>query len=898
MPDWNHEIRRHLEGLRLPATREVEIIEELAQHAEDRYQELLRSGIGEADAQLVALREATEHLSDELRTVERTNASDAVTLGAGRPAHILSGLTQDIQYGLRALLNNPRFTVVAMLALALGIGANTAIFSVINGVILQPLAYHDPSRLMQVYEKTPEFTESSVPYFDYLDWRRLNRSFTDIGVHRGADFNYTGAGTPEQIAGEYVSASLFPVLGVAPVLGRHFVPEEDRPHTACSVILSYGMWKRRFAGDRGVLGKTIALNADSCAVIGVMPWNFRFGGDAEVYLPLENYNGVELRSREGSPGLHVVARLKQGVSPEAGQAEMVSIAKGLGQQYPATNATRSAKVIPMKDDMVSSIRNTLLMLAGAVGLVLIIACANVANLMLARSSGRRREFAIRAALGAERWRVVRQLLVESLLLSTGASLLGLALAWWGTKAVLAAAPGSVPRAGEVGIDPYVLLFTLGVAVLTGILFGVAPAWQGASVEAHESLKEGARGAGGGRHRREGVFVGAEIGLAIILLVGAGLMMRTMGRLLQVDPGFNSHNVLTMQVALSPRAIASASQIRLAFRQILDRVNAIPGVKASSLQTLVPLADNDNEIPFWPGIGPQPPQDKMLMAVMNMATPDYLKVLQIPLRRGRFFGESDRMGAIPVVVIDDVLAAHLFPDRDPVGQQISMMLIGPVRIVGVVGHVKQWGLDSDDSNPIRDQLYFPFWQVPDQFMASGVAGLTLTLRTEPEPLSLVEAVRKEVAGPGRDQPAYGIRTMERIVSGSVASRNFTMLVLMIFAGIALLLATIGIYSVTSYAVTRRTHELGVRAALGATRGEIVRLVLRQGMTPALVGMAFGLAAAIGLSRLMSHLLFGVSAADPVTLTGVTLLLGVVALLACYLPARRATAIDPISALRAE
>jgi len=900
MPDWNEPIRKLLAGLKLAPAREAEIVEELAQHAGDRYRDLKSGGATGAEARRLTLDELGGHelLARGLRAVERPDAPEPVVLGAGGGGRLLSGLGQDIRYGFRTLRKNPGFTAVAMLALALGIGANTAIFSVVNAVLLRPLAYPDPDRLLTIFETTSEFSQSSVAYPNYLDWRRESRAFTDMGAFRNDDVNFTGAGEPEQVSGEYVSASLFPMLGVTPFLGRNFLPGEDRPGAACAVMLSYHFWKGRLGADLNILGKTLTLNAVSCAVAGVLPAGLRLREEARVFVPIEQWSSVELHSREVRPGLRVIGRLKPGVSIEAAQAEITSISQGLARQYPAANAGHGAKLARVKDDMVKNIRPTLLLLMGAVGFVLIIACANVANLLLARSTARKREFAIRAALGAERGRVVRQLLTESVLLSLGAALIGLLLARWGTSLVLAAAPGSLPRAAEIGIDPYVLLFTLAVSVVTGVLFGLAPAFHGANANPQESLKEGARGAGGGRHRAEGVFVAVEIGLAVILLAGAGLMMQSVWRLWQVDPGFNTSNVLTTHVALSPTVMDSPPGIRLAYRQLLGRVAAIPGVRSAAITALVPLGDDDSEISYWAGTGPQPPQDQTTSAMFYIVTPDYPGVMQIPLRRGRFFTDRDNLASLPVAVIDEVLASHIFPGRDPVGRQISVILLGPVQIVGVVGHVKHWGLDSDDTAKIRDQIYFPFLQVPDQFMSAAVAGLTLALRTVPEPLSLVSAVRAQVAGPTRDQPIYAVRTMEQIISESLAERRFTMLMLIIFAATALLLAAVGIYGVMAYAVTRRTHELGIRGALGASRGEIVGLVLLQGMRLAAIGLAGGLIAALALTRFMAGMLYGVRPADPATLAAVTLLLGGIALLACYIPARRATAVDPAVALRCE
>src|ERR1035437_5491546 len=898
MPDWNGRIRKQLEDLNLAPTREAEIVEELAQHAEDRYRELLSGGATEAEARRATLDEIGGHklLARELGAIERADAPEPVVLGA-RSGRLLAGLGQDLRYGFRTLSKDPGFTAVAMLALALGIGANTAIFSVVNGVLLRPLSFPDPDRVLMIYESNAEFSRASVAYPNYLDWRRESRFFTDMGAVRNDDFNFTGAGQPERVSGKYVSARFFPVLGVTPLLGRGFLPEEDRRGAACAVVLSYGFWEERFGGDANILGKTLTLNAVRCAVAGVLPADFRLGENARVYVPIEQWNAAGLHMRENHPGLRVIGRLKPGATIEAAQAEIASIASALSHQYPKTNAGHGVKLVRMKDDMVGYIRPTLMLLAGAVGFVLIIACANVANLLLARSTARKREFAIRAALGAERSRVVRQLLTESVLLSLGGAMVGLLIARWGTSLVLPAAPDILPRSQEIGIDPYVLLFTLAVSVATGILFGLAPAFHGANANPQEFLKEGARGAGGGRHRTEGVFVAVEMGLAVVLLSGAALMMQSVWRLWQVDPGFSARNVLTTHVALSPKAMAGPAAIRLAFQQLLDRVAAIPGVQSAAIASLIPL-DSDSEIPYWPGTGPQPPQNRTSSAMFYIVTPDYPSVMQIPLRSGRTFTDRDNLASPPVAMIDDVLAKRLFPGQDPVGRQISILVLGPVQIVGVVGHVKHWGLDADDTAKIRDQIYFPFMQVPDKFMSGAVVGVTLALRTAPDPLSLVSAVRAQVAGPTRDQPIYAVRTMEQIVSRSLAERRFTMLLLIVFSATALLLAAMGIYGVMSYAVTRRTHELGIRATLGASRREIVGLVLRQGMKLAAVGMAAGLVAALALTRFMAGLLYGVRPADPATLAAVTLLLGGIAFLACYIPARRATAVDPAIALRCE
>jgi predicted permease len=810
----------------------------------------------------------------------------------------MSTLFQDLKFGLRMLAKNPGFTAVAVLTLALGIGANTAIFSVVYGVLLRPLPYPEASRLVTVYENGRDFTRGSVAYPNFLDWRRENRSFADLAVYRNDDLILSGSGQPEHLAGEYVSAGFFPVLGVPPFLGRGFLPQEDQRGTGGVVVLSYDLWQRRFGSDPQVVGRSVVMNGRSWLVVGVLPSYFRFREQADVYLPLRQWISVEMDERQSHPGLHGVARLRPGVSLAAAQSEMDLIARRLSVQYPDTNAGRGVKLVPMKDDMVASIRPTLLLLLGAVAFVLIIACANIANLLLSRSNVRRREFAIRAALGAGSNRLVRQLLTESVLLALGGGGLGVLLALWGTPLLVAAGPVSLPRSEDIGIDPYVLLFTLTVSLLTGVLFGLAPAFKSARISLQESLREGARGSGGGRHRAEGLFVVLEMALALILLVGAGLMMQSIWRLRRVDTGFNTHHLLTAQVGISPSAMSNPSSIRRAFQQILTRLGGVPGVRAAAFTSLIPLSDNDEEIDFWLGPGPQPPGDQMTEALLYIVTPDYLKVMGIPLIEGRFFTERDTTASTNVVVVDDVMAKHLFPEQDPVGKQINLVVLGPAQIVGVVGHVKHWGLDADDTSKMRDQLYSPFLQVPDKFMAQALVGVDLLLRTGPEPFGVLPAVRAQVAGPTLDQPIYGVRTMEQIISTSLSERRFTTLLLVIFSATALGLAAVGIYGVLSYAVSRRTHELGVRMALGASRQTVLSLVMREGMTLAGSGTLVGLAGALALTRFLASLLYGVRPADPWTLVAVSLLLGGIALLACYVPARRAAKVDPMEALRYE
>ncbi len=805
---------------------------------------------------------------------------------------------EDLRRSLRQLGRSPGLAVVAGVALALGISGNTAIFSVVNGVLLRPLPYPEPERLVMLYERTPDFSRADVSYPNFQDWRRDNQSFAGMAAVRGGDFVLTGSGEPERLLGEWTSASLFSVLGVRPLLGVTFPPDADVSGATPVVLLSYGFWQRRFGSDRKLIGKSLTLNGKNFTVLGILPADFRFRSRADLYVPIGNWDAGILNDREIRSGLRVMGRLKPGVSAAAAQAEMDAIARRLAAAYPKADGSRGITVVSMRDDITGNIRPTLLLLFGAVGFVLLIACANVANLLLARSVARRREFAIRTALGASRWRVVRQLLTESVLLAVAAGAAGLLLAVWGTHLVLAAMPASLPRRQEVGLDINVLLFTLLVSIVTGILFGLAPAFQGSRVNPQEVLKEGAKGAGGGRHRAERVFVALQVGLALVLLEGAGLMMQSIWRLWRVDPGFDPHNILTMQIALSPDVVGDPPKVRSSYRGLLERVRVTSGVQAAAITQLLPLSESDSEVALWPGRGPEPPPEQVSQSLCYFVTPDYPRVMSLPLLRGRFFDDRDGTSTPHVVVIDDVLAHDLFSGEEPLGRRITMEFLGQAEIIGVVGHVKHWGLDTDDTAKVRNELYFPFWQVSDDWIRLAGAGLTLVLRTESDPRSLIPAVRHQVGGAVQDQPAYNIQTMDEMIARSVAERRFALLLLTIFASTALILAAVGVYGVMSYSVTRRTQELGVRMALGATRSSVLKLVLKEGMTVALVGMAMGVGAAVGLARLMSSLLYGVHPADPFTLTTVALALAAVSWLATYFPARRATRVDPVVALRCE
>ncbi len=799
-----------------------------------------------------------------------------------------------VRYSLRMFRKSPGFTLIAGVALAVGIGANTAIFSVVNGVLLRPLPYPEPNRLVAANESNG----SSLSYPNFLDWRRENHCFTNVAASQRSDFILTGSGQPERLSGMRVSASFLPVLGVNPLLGRNFLPEEDRLGAAGVAILSHGLWERRFGSSPDILGKSLSLSGRNHTVVGILPADFRYRDPGEVFVPLGQWDAVELRNRQAHLGLRGVARLKPGVTMEAAGAEMSTIARRLAEQYPDSNTGHGVQLVSMQKEIVSGGRNTLLLLLGAVGFVLIIACANVANLLLARSAARRREFAIRVALGATRKRVIGQLLTESVLLAAGAGVFGLMLAFWGTRLVLLAFPDMVPRTQAVTLDPYVLVFSLAVSVVTGVLFGIVPAFHSSNLHPQEALKEGSRGSGGGRRRAEGIFVALEVGLAVVLLAGAGLMIQSLWRLWRVEPGFDTAHVLTARVGVSPTVMADGASIRLAYQQMLARVESTPGVEAAAVTSLVPLTERDNELGYWLGHGPQPTEDQTHSALSFITTPDYLRAMRIPLRAGRFFTPHDTTATPLVVVIDELMAKREFPGEDPIGKEFNLLVIGRVQIVGVAAHVMHWGLDGDESGRTSSQMYFPFLQIPDKFMSQIVVGIDMVARTATTPLSQAAAVRAQVAGPTNDQPMYNVKSMEQMIAESLSERRFAMFLLITFAATALLLASVGIYGVMSYSVTRRTHELGVRMALGASRGDVLKMVVREGMSLAAAGLALGIAAALALTRFLASLLYGVRSTDSSTLLAVSLLLGGIALFACYIPAWRATRVDPLVALRYE
>ncbi|HKS81165.1 MAG TPA: ABC transporter permease [Candidatus Acidoferrales bacterium] len=813
----------------------------------------------------------------------------------------MRGFWQDLRFAARMLAKHRGFTLVAIITLAFGIGANTALFSVVNGVLLNPLPYPNSAQLISIYGSAPGVARGPITYLNFLDWQRDTQTFSSMAMYRGQDYNFIGTGPAERLSGSMVSASFFSTLGVVPILGRDFRARDDEVGAASVVILGAGFWKRRFAASQEVIGKSLNLNGVSYTVVGVVPSGFSFYGQfRDVYTPIGQWDDPSFHDRRIDMSAHAVGRLKPGVTLRQAQADMDNEARNLAAAYPEADKDVGIALVSMKEDMVGKVQPFLVVLLAAVGFLLLIACANVANLLLARAMGRSREFAIRAAMGASHARVVRQLLTESVLLAGIGGALGLLLAEWGVSAVLAALPGALPRAGEVSLDSRVLLFTLGASLAAGILFGLAPALKASRMNVQEVLKESSRGAGGARHRLQGIFVAAEVALALVLLVGAGLMIRSLAALWRVNPGFNPSHAVTFALSLPEAASATSAQTRARLRAFDDEMRAIPGVEAVSVTLGSRPMIHDSSLPFWIEGQPKPAtiQD-MHQAMFYLVEADFQKAMGVTLERGRFITPQDDERAPVVIDIDNVFARTYFPNENPIGQHVHLALFNvEAEIVGVVGHVKQWGLDADPKSAIEAQFEYPFMQLPEKLMPLVADAVAVVIRTKGDPGAMMGPVRKAVAELDPREVVYGEQTMDEVVASSFAARRLSMILLGIFGALALVLACIGIYGVISYLSGQRTHEIGIRVALGAQSGDVLSLILREGALMALAGVLAGSVAALGLTRLMKGLLFGVSASDPATFAGVALLLMIVALAACCIPAWRATQVDPTAALREE
>jgi predicted permease len=820
----------------------------------------------------------------------------------------LETLWNDVRYGVRMMARSPGFTVVAILTLALGIGANTAIFSVVNGVLLNPLPFPQPEQLVSLSESKPNFATGSISYLNFRDWQRNNHTFSSMAISRPLSFSLTGAGDAEQLKAELLSSDYFSLLGVKPVIGRMFAPGEDEVGAAPIALISAGLWKRKFGSSPEVLGRSITLDGRGFTIVGVIPADFdlstRSFRNSEVYVPIGQWRNNFLLNRGAGLGIHGIGRLKPGVTIEQARADMDEVTRNLIAAYPDSDKGIGATVFPLKQDMLGEVRPFLLLLLGAVCFVLLIACVNVANLLLARSTSRAREFAIRSALGAGKSRLIRQLLTESILLGIAGGGLGLLLAVWATRIALQHLPVTLPRAAGVGLDARVLIFTIAISVGVGIIFGLAPALKSLKPVLQVTLNESGRGGSGKRHRAQSVFVVVEMALALVLLAGAGLMVRTLARLWSQDPGFNPHNVLTFNLSPPPSLMNSNAETVRSFSRELDRrIAATPGVQAASMTwAALPMSGDDEDL-FWLDGHPKPAgQNDMNWAVKYVVEPDYLKVMQIRLRRGRFFTPQDNERTPSVAAIDDTLARKYFGNNDPLGKRIRLIENegigdGTTEIVGVVDHVNQWGLASDAQN-LQAQIYLPAMQIPDSSTVLVSYGTTAVVRYEGTAPGIIESIRDTSHKMNSEQVVYGEQTMEDVISDSISDRKFSMVLLGTFAALALLLSGIGIYGVISYLVGVRTHEIGIRMALGAQRNNVLSLVLGEGMKLVLLGAAIGMAAGFGLTRLMADLLYGVSATDPLTFAAVPIVLLAVAMLACYIPARRAMRVDPMTALRYE
>ena len=800
---------------------------------------------------------------------------------------------RDIRFGVRALVHSPIFSVVTVLSLALGIGANTAIFSVVNGLLLRPLPYPEAERIVDVWHTPPQqsfpgLDRFSVSPANYLDWKAQSTAFEQMAIYGYAGLSLSTSNDPLPLTAATVSSDFFSVLRTNAIQGRTFTPDEEQPGRDQVVVISHELWQRAFGANPNIIGQPITLNSRSYTVVGIMPAKFEFPQEVELWVPLA-WDDKERQTRS----IHdyvVVARLKQNVSLQQAQAEMSTISTRLEQQYPEENSGWGAVVIPLREDLVGESCTALLVLFGAVGFVLLIACANVANLMLARGANRQKEMAVRIALGAGRARLVRQLLTESVLLAVTGGVLGLLLAVWGSGMLVRL--GSLPDSSDIGIDMWALGFTLLVSFAAGIIIGIVPALQFTRTSLSETLKQGSGRTGGSpmkQHTRKALVV-SEVALSLVLLIGAGLMIRSFWKLQNVDPGFNTSNVLTMFVGLTPIRYSEPNQ-QLAFvERTLEQIHAVPGVVSVATTTTIPLAGGGSTQPFSVEGRPVATVAEQPMAQTRYITPDYFSTLGLPLRQGRFFSDQDRDKSVPVIIISEAMARRFWPGENPIGKRLTPSFHseqGAREIVGVVGDVKARGLDADAAA----MMYLPYKQSPRPYVS-------FVVRTASNPESLVQPVSRAIYSIDKDQALTDVRTMDQVLTESLSGRRFNMTLLLTFAGVALLLAAVGVYGVMNYTVTLRRRELGIRMALGAKTTDVLRLVLGQGLALTLIGVGAGLISAYALTRLMASLLYGVTATDYLTFATVSAVLIGVGLLASYVPARRATKVDPTIALRTE
>ena len=814
-------------------------------------------------------------------------------------------LMQDFKYGFRVLRKSPGFTAVAVIVLALGIGANTAIFSVVNAVLLQPLPYRDPSRLMQVWHVPPPKNFPGMSIFavspaNFLDWQQQNHVFQSMAIYGFRSFNTTGTDQPQALQASAVSQQFYSTLGVHPLLGRTFTAEEEQPGHSHVVILGYALWKSSFGGNPAIVGSSIRLDDEPYTVVGVMPANFKFPDWAQLWTPM-GWTDQE-RAVRGNHNYMVIGRLQSGATMQQAQAEMNTISARLQRQYPADDAGWGAVLIPLRKQLVGDVRPALLVLLGAVAFVLLIACANVANLVLAKTVSRRKELAIRAALGASRARVLRQVLAETVLLALGGGALGLLLAHFGVCLIVDFLSAQLPRAAEITLDGWVLAFTLGVSVAAGMIAGLAPAWRftKCDFDVHEALKQaaGRTETESGSVRTRSALVVTEVALSLMLLVGAGLMIRSLWALRGTDPGFDPHNVLTMTLPTSAVRYPSIEAMILHYEQVLRRVRTVPGVVYAGATDALPLSGNGSIQPVSIEGQPVRPMSEQPEVGVRMFTPGYLQAMRVPLLRGRLISDGDIAGRQPVAVINQAMAKQFWPHEDPIGKRFTLTFFPGItrEVVGVVADSKMDALNTAQSQSLT---YVPLAQLtmPPGEVWHGFS-VSLVVRTATDPASAAAAITHAIHQVDGAQPVMQVETMDDIVADSISQQRFNMLLLAAFAGLALLLAAVGIYSVLSYSVRRRVREIGIRMALGAQIGDVLRMIVIEGMKPTALGLAIGLAGALALGRVVTNLVYGVSPADPATFAAVSAILAAVALAASIIPAWRATRVEPVKTLREE
>jgi len=811
----------------------------------------------------------------------------------------LDTLARDLQFSLRTMTRNPGFTCVAMLTIALGIGANSAMFSVVQGVILAPLPFPEPDRLVFLWQNRPGVPQLEASYPNFEDWEHTSRSFDSMSAIAFHNFDLTSPGKAEHLTGIRVTSAFLATLGVKPAIGRDFGASDDVVNAPPVALISDRLWRERFGADQRVLGGSAVLDGKSYTVAGVLPAGFHFLADADVFTPLRP-DMPAIYGERSVDAIAVLASLKPGMTMGQAGAEMNAVQLDLDRRYPDANRGVGIVVTSLKQQIVGDVKGTVLLLFGAVSLVLLIACANVASLLLARSTARAREFGIREALGASRGRMVRQLLTESTVLSLVGGALGIAVAWFGLRALLLALPYNLPRSGNIGLHLPVLVFSLLTSISAGILFGMAPALHSIKAPVQDTLQKASRGATSGSNASLSRLVMLQFAFTLVLMTGAGLLLRSIRNLWHVNPGFDTQHVISFKVGLSPSFTQTPAGTRETYQQLLTRIRQVPGVEADDITNMVPLDGGDNSGPFWIGTAQPASLQEAPHALYFWTGPDYLKTMGIPLLQGRFFTPADQVASGKVVVIDSVLAETFFPGQNPVGQTLTVGHWGAARVVGVVGHVRHWGLDDPGTYNPR-QIYIPVYQLPDSMVTDFFRSLTVLVRTKLPPAAVMPTIRDVVYASSPDQPIYGIKAIDEVVSESMESRNLPIVLLGAFAALALILASIGTYGAVSYSVTRRTQEIGIRMALGANKGQIFRLVVNQAIGMAGAGLVIGVLASIALVRLLpsfSHLLYGMGQSDPFTLLGVSTVLLIAALVACYVPARRAISIDPMDCLRTE